>query len=318
MGLGVEVAVGAVVAGNRFPQVRRPVGRDRLIHLLTLVVGAGQVAVDQAGGEAPGPHGEGRGGAHHHLPPGVLGGPHHSLGCDLGLVDGSHRAGVVGQGGLHQVELGRVQPREVHHRDPHLAAVVQQLAPQGLGEALDRVLGRAVGRLQGDRPVGEGGADLDDHAPVAGLHPGQGRQDAVDLAQVGHARHPGELGGRRLRHRGQHRGHGRVDPHVDGAQLVLRGLGGAVDGLGVGDVEGEDQGPPAGRLHLLGRRFEALDATGDEGDIGPPLGEGPHAGPPHPGAGPGDDDDPRPFGSFHGGPLPAGGGRDAPDRLGVQ
>ena len=176
------------------------------------------------------------------------------------------------------------------HGDPDVAAVVEQLAAEGLGEALDRVLGPAVRGLEGDGAVAEGGADLDDHAPVAGPHAGQRGERAVDLAQVGHAGDPGELGGRRLRDGGEDSRHGRVDPHVDGPQLVLRPLGGAVDGIGVGHVEREDEGPPPRRLHLLRRRLQPVASPGEEGDVGPPLGEGPHAGPTDARAGAGDDD----------------------------
>src|SRR5690349_11115988 len=53
MGLGVEDAVAAVVVGGvtGLPQVVRPVGRDRLGRLLRVVAGAGEVAVQQGGGD---------------------------------------------------------------------------------------------------------------------------------------------------------------------------------------------------------------------------------------------------------------------------
>ncbi len=47
------------------------------------------------------------------------------------------------------------------------ALVVKQLCAEGLGEAQHCVLGRALGRLQGNASIFESGANLYDHAPVA-------------------------------------------------------------------------------------------------------------------------------------------------------
>ena len=60
------------------------------------------------------------------------------LGRDLGLEDRRHRLGVVRELRPAPVELRRVHGRQLHHRDPDAAAVVQQLRAHRVGEAADR------------------------------------------------------------------------------------------------------------------------------------------------------------------------------------
>src|SRR5205807_10392669 len=67
---------------------------------------------------------------------------------------------------------------ELHHGHTHMTAVMQQLASQGLGESLDRVLRAAVGGLQGDAAVRERGPDLHDRAAIAREHAFERRQRA--------------------------------------------------------------------------------------------------------------------------------------------
>ena len=57
-------------------------------------------------------------------------------------------------------EVGRIQRRKLNHRDADVASVMEELTTQRLGESFDRVLGGAVGSLQRNRAVGEGGSDL--------------------------------------------------------------------------------------------------------------------------------------------------------------
>jgi hypothetical protein len=119
--------------------------------------------------------------------PKVLAHPHPARGMG-GQVH--HRLGVFGQPAQHPVDLRSVHRRQVHHRDPHCAALVPQLGDRALGEADDRVLGAAVRRLQGNAPIGQGRPDLDDHAGIARLHVPQRGPGAVDLAEVGGAGGP--------------------------------------------------------------------------------------------------------------------------------
>jgi hypothetical protein len=102
---------------------------------------------------------------------------------------------VARQARAHDAEVRRVQRRQLHNRDAHVAALVQELAAQRLGEALDRVLGGAVRRLQRDRAVGERRPDLDDHAAVARAHPPQRRERSVHVAEIGDLGHPADFVG---------------------------------------------------------------------------------------------------------------------------
>jgi hypothetical protein len=57
---------------------------------------------------------------------------------------------VAVQIGADPPELRRVEAGQLDERDAHLRLVVQQLDAQRVQEALERVLGAAVGRLQRD------------------------------------------------------------------------------------------------------------------------------------------------------------------------
>jgi hypothetical protein len=72
----------------------------------------------------------------------------------------------------------------MHRADPDAAAGVVQVGAERVVEALDGVLGGAVGGLQRDPAVGQRRADLDDGAAVAGPHAGQRGQGAVHVAEV--------------------------------------------------------------------------------------------------------------------------------------
>jgi hypothetical protein len=76
---------------------------------------------------------------------------------DLGLVDRWHRLGLVRHLGQAQPELRGVHRRHVHRGDLHPAAVVQQLRAQRVVQPVERVLGGAVDRLQGDAAEGQRG-----------------------------------------------------------------------------------------------------------------------------------------------------------------
>ena len=102
-----------------------------------------------------------------------------------------------------------------------LLPVVEQLGAQRLVEPLGRVLGAAVGALQGDAPVGQRRADLDDRAAVAREHPAQGGAGAVHEAEVGHLGDPLELLGLDVDEPGEHRREGDVHPDVDLPELLL-------------------------------------------------------------------------------------------------
>jgi hypothetical protein len=67
---------------------------------------------------------------------------------------------------------------------------------------------------------------------------------------------------------GQDGRHRRVDPYVDRSQRVLDLLCRPFERLRVADVRGRDTGPPAGGADLRGRRLEAVQAAGDQPDVG--------------------------------------------------
>ena len=77
----------------------------------------------------------------------------HGLGGHLGLVDRRDGLGVVGRPGQPPGELRGVHRRHLHHRDVHVALVVQQLTAQRFVEALGRVLGAAGAEGLRGRPA---------------------------------------------------------------------------------------------------------------------------------------------------------------------
>ena len=141
---------------------------------------------------------------------------------------------------------------------------VHELAAQGLRETLDRVLGGAVRALQGNAPVRERRADLDDHAAVARTHAPQGAERAVDDAQVCDLGHAPELLGRDLSDRSENAHHRVVDPHVYAPELILERLRSALDGVRVGHVGGQGHCLAAEATNLLGRGRESVGASGQQ------------------------------------------------------
>src|SRR6201994_1085993 len=157
-------------------------------------------------------------------------------------------------------------------------------------ETLDGVLGPAVGSLQRDTAVGQGRADVDDGAGVAGPHPVQRGHRAVDVAQVADLGDPLVLGGRDVLELGEDRGEGHVDPHVDGAEGLLGLFGGRFDLVRVGGVGGNRQGGATPGLDVPGRPGQAFLPPGPQGGLGPAGAEGRRGGPADTAAGPGDHD----------------------------
>jgi len=82
------------------PQVVRPAGRHLFTGLLGPVAGAGEIAVQQAGGELVGRDGGRRAGADPVLLAArMVGREDHAPGGDLRLIDRGHGLGVIGQPG---------------------------------------------------------------------------------------------------------------------------------------------------------------------------------------------------------------------------
>src|SRR3954451_8017127 len=145
---------------------------------------------------------------------------------------------------------------------------MEQLGAERVVEPLDGVLGAAVGGLQRDAAVGERAPDLDDRAAVAGAHPAEGRHRPEHHAVVRHVGDPPELLGLDVPDRGEHRRHGVVHPHVDGAELAFRALGGGLDLPGIRHIGRHRDRRAARPLHLLGGHVQAPVAPGHQGHPG--------------------------------------------------
>ena len=69
--------------------------------------------------------------------------------------------------------------------------------------------------------------------------------------------------------------HGIVHPHVDGAELLLDLLGGGLDGGGVGDVGGDEDGVGGAHgLALVGCGGKGFGVAGEQSDGVSAFGEG--------------------------------------------
>ena len=167
------------------------------------------------------------------------------------------------------VKLGCVQGRHLHHGQSDVAPVVDQLTIERVAEALDGMLGGAVGRLEGDAPIRQRRADLDDDASVARPHSFQGGQSAMDGAQVGHLRHSTILLGVHLPDGRKDRDHRVVDPDINRAELGLDRRSGGLHLAGIGDVRWNHEGPPSPGLDVPACAFQPCDASSKQADVRP-------------------------------------------------
>src|SRR6185437_11638749 len=110
--------------------------------------------------------------------------PEYGPSADFRLEYRRHRLRFIAQPAFHPSKLGRIQCGHMNHGYAHAATVVNKLAAQRIGESHDRMLGSAIGRLQRYAPVGEGRAYLHDLAPIAWQHALEGRETAVDYAEI--------------------------------------------------------------------------------------------------------------------------------------
>ena len=192
------------------------------------------------------------------------------------------------------VELRRVDGGKLDHGQPDSAAVVQELAAQRIGEAADRELGAAIGGLQRDGAVGQGGTDLNDRTGIAGAHVAQGRHRPVHVAEIGHLGHSAELVGRDGLKRAEHRRHGVVDPDVDAAKVPDDPVSSREHRLRIGDIGGTEQRFTPGGLDLAPGTLETFVAAGDQPDTVSLPGKSHRGRPAHASTGACDDDNPRP------------------------
>ena len=169
---GIKTPVGAEVPHlvNRMPEIDLPLGLDWLGGLLAGNGRPREIAIQQTRDEFVSPDRQAGGPADVELTRTSFGGPDDGVRGNLWLIDRRDRLGAARETAQHPVELRGVERGKLHHRDLHRAAIVQKLTAQGFTESLDRVLCRAVRRLQRNAAIGQRRPDLDDDPFVAGQH----------------------------------------------------------------------------------------------------------------------------------------------------
>ncbi len=250
----------------------------------------GEVSVCKAGRDAVGHDGDHGRHADPDFAAVVKGGEHDRLGRHLGVVDRRHRLGAAAHFVERPVELRRVHRRQVDHAQFDRATVMDEFAAETVGKPLDRGFRAAIGRLQRHRAVGEGGADIDDGALIAPFHGAQGGHDTVHGAQVSRLGRALEFGRRDIRNRRENRRHRVVHPDIDRAQRGLDGIGGVVDGFGIGHVGRGDAGANPQRPQFGGGGFQPVAIAPDQTDVAAGVGELLRGSAADAGAGAGDDD----------------------------
>ena len=173
----------------------------------------------------------------------------------------------------------------------HGALVVFELGTQRVGEALDRMLGTAIRRLQRDRAVRERRADLHDDAAVTRTHALQGRHRAPHEAVIGDVGDAAVVVRGHLHDRREDGEHGVVDPDVDRPEARFDFARRTLDGVVIGDVERQHHRFAAVGFDLALRGFESVAPARDERDSCFPFPECARRGAADAGRGAGDDDD---------------------------
>jgi hypothetical protein len=187
------------------------------------------------------------------------------LGDRLGLINGADRLMAASHVRARPAELRRVHAGEMHHGEPDLAAVMQELASERVREAAKRRFGSAVGCLKRDRAIGERGPYLHDRASVDGPHMTQRGQRSVNRAEIRDLGHAPPLFGRNAVGGPEDGRHRVVDPHVEPApprdELSSRGE----DRIGIGHVDRDHHGPAAGSLDVAAGTRQPGMTAGQKG-----------------------------------------------------
>ena len=143
-----------------------------------------------------------------------------------------------------------------------------KLGPQRGGEAADRVLGAAIGRLKGNSAVSKRRADVDDLPARLLAHMPQRRHRAMDDSEIGHLRHAAEFFRRHFADRREDGQHRVVDPHVYGSEFLREPVRGGEDGVCVAHIDGRGRGPfGARRAQFIGKRVERGAVTRDQPEL---------------------------------------------------
>jgi len=183
---------------------------------------------------------------------GVNNGP----GGHLRLIDRRNWLRVMRQPDEDPGELRGADGGQLHHGGAHTVPVVQQLAPQGIVEPLDGMLGAAIAGLQGNSSVRQGRAHLDDGAAVSGPHVPPRGHGSVHETEIAHLGHAPELIGLNVSERREDGGESRVDPDVDRPELGLNPGGGGHHLFRIGDIRGDPQRASTPRQDIIGCRLK--------------------------------------------------------------
>ena len=134
-----------VIARHRLEQVVRPMSIFRSVVLLRIKTGAGENAIEQTRGNLVRDDGFDRWPADVKLaPPRMMRGEINRIRRDFRLKNRGDRLRFARQSAFHPPKLRRVQRRQLHHRHPYSALVVQQFTAQRFGKSLEGMLGRAI------------------------------------------------------------------------------------------------------------------------------------------------------------------------------
>src|SRR5205085_8891225 len=147
-------------------RVKQIVGRVRVAwlgQLLSAVTGPGEIPVAEARKQLVSPYRRHRGQSHGELARAMPCGPEYRARREPGLEHRLERPSPVRQARSRPVELRRVERGELHHRHADGALLVPQLRLQRIVETLQRMLGRAIRRLERYPAISERRTD-EDHA----------------------------------------------------------------------------------------------------------------------------------------------------------
>src|SRR5436190_6658995 len=115
----------AVITGDRRPEIVATIRFDGLVGLLRFVICASQIAIHQSREKLIAFDGYNRWHSYFHLAAILVCGVDDRFGGNLRLIDWRHWLWLARQTALHPTELRRIHGRQLDHRHPHVAFVMQ-------------------------------------------------------------------------------------------------------------------------------------------------------------------------------------------------
>src|ERR1051325_10969503 len=197
----VKRTVRSVIARHWRPEIVTSITFHWFVRLLRFIICSRQVMIEQSRRNLVALHGHHRGQAYLDFSSSITRGIEDCFGGDFRLIDWRHWLGLSRQAALHPTELRRVKRGHLHHRDPHLALVMQQFAAKRFRESLNGMFGAAISRLQRNSAISESRTDLNDVPMITRQHPLESCQRAVNDAQVSNFRDAVKFFGSHLLHR---------------------------------------------------------------------------------------------------------------------